>query len=132
MRSLKILIVDDEQLIRKALKLSAERRGHRVKTAEDGAVGLEVWRNFKPDLIFLDVLMPGMDGFAVLQQIPESLKTKVIMISAHDELNREKAEKAGADLFIRKPFSDVFVLMEQAEELVGSDYPAPAEKTPSI
>ena len=132
MQSLKILIVDDEQLIRKALKLSAEYRGHKVKTAENGVRGLEVWRDFKPDLIFLDVLMPGMDGFAVLQRVPEDLKTKVIMISAHDDLNREKAEKAGADLFVKKPFSDVFLLMEQAEELACSDYPVSAEETPGI
>ena len=117
-RSLKILIVDDEALIRKALTLSAEKRGHKVKSAENGAKGLKVWLDFKPDLVFLDVLMPDMDGFAVLNQIPENLKTKVIMISAHDDLDEKKTKKSGVDLFIKKHFPDVFQLIEQAEELI--------------
>lgn len=117
-QSLKILIVDDEFLIRKALTLSAEQRGHKVKSAENGTKGITTWLEFKPDLIFLDVLMPDMDGFTVLNQIPENLKTKVILISAHDDLSQKEIEKAGADLFIKKPFPDVFQLIEQAEKLL--------------
>lgn len=120
LRSLKILIVDDETLIRKALTLSAEKRGHKVKSAENGAKGLKTWLDFKPDLIFLDVLMPDMNGFAVLNHIPENLKAKIIMISAHDDLDEKETEKAGVDLFIKKPFPDVFQLIKQAEELVKS------------
>ena len=117
-KSLKILIVDDEFLIRKALTLSAEKREHRVKSAENGTKGLKIWLEFKPDLVFLDVLMPDMDGFIVLNQVPENLKTKVILISAHDDLSQKEIEKAGADLFIKKPFPDVFQLIEQAEKLI--------------
>ena len=117
-QSLKILIVDDEFLIRKALTLSAEKKGHKVKSAENGTEGLKVWLDFKPDLVFLDVLMPDMDGFTVLKKIPENLKTKVILISAHDDLRQKEIENAGADLFIKKPFPDIFQLIEQAEKLV--------------
>ena len=116
--SLKILIVDDERLIRKALALSAEQRGHRVQLAENGTKGLKIWLDFKPELIFLDVLMPDMDGFALLRRIPESLKTKVILISAHDDLSQKDLAEAGADLFIKKPFANIFQLMERAERLV--------------
>ena len=117
-RSLKILIVDDELLIRKALTLSAEKRTHKVKSAENGIKGLRIWREFKPDLVFLDVLMPDMDGLTVLHQAPENPQTKVILISAHDDLSQKEIEKAGADLFIKKPFADIFQLIEQAEKLV--------------
>ena len=122
-QSLKILIVDDELLIRKALALSSEQRGHRVKSAENGTRGLKAWLDFKPELVFLDVLMPDMDGFTLLRQIPENLKTKVILISAHDDLSQKDIEKAGADLFIKKPFDDIFKLIEQAEKLVGYTHP---------
>ena len=118
-RILKILIVDDELLIRKALTLSAEQRKHRVKSAENGTKGLKIWLDFKPELVFLDVLMPDMDGFTLLRQIPDNLKTKVILISAHDDLSQKELAEAGADLFIKKPFANVFQLMAQAEKLVG-------------
>ena len=118
LKSLKFLIVDDELLIRKAITLSAKQRGHKTQSAENGIEGLKIWKEFKPDLVFLDVLMPDMDGFTVLNHVPENVKTKVILISAHDDLSQKEIENAGADLFIKKPFPDIFQLIEKAENLV--------------
>ena len=117
-QNFKILVVDDELLIRKAITLSAKQRGHKTQSAKNGTEGLKIWKEFKPDLVFLDVLMPDMDGFTVLHQVPENVRTKVILISAHDNLNQKEIEKAGADLFIKKPFSNIFQLIEKAENLV--------------
>lgn len=117
-KTLKILIVDDELLIRRALKLAAESRGHTVKEAEEGLQALSFWSSFDPDLAFIDVLMPHMDGLELLKKIPQSSRAKTILISAHDQMNEEDIKKSGADLFIKKPFPDVFQLIEEGERLV--------------
>ena len=115
---IKILIVDDEFLIRKALQLGAESRGHIVRIAENATQGLKLWREMDPDLVFLDVLMPDRSGLSVLSDKPKNSKAKVILISAHDDLNERETGKSKADLFIKKPFPDIFQLIEQAESLL--------------
>jgi len=117
-KSFKILVVDDELLIRRSLKLAGKKRGHIVKEAEDGIEALSLWCSFNPDLAFIDILMPNMDGLELLKNIPKDSKTKVIIISAHDKMNEEDIKNKGADLFIRKPFEDVFHLIEKAEKLI--------------
>ncbi|MCB0384469.1 MAG: response regulator, partial [Bdellovibrionales bacterium] len=59
---MRVLIVDDEPLVRRALKRVAEMRGHEVVEAENGSQGLEKWKQENPQLVFLDVLMPGLSG----------------------------------------------------------------------
>ena len=120
-KSLKILIVDDEVLIRRSLQLAGESRGHIVKSAEDGVSALSLWPSFGPDLAFIDILMPQMDGFGLLKKIPVESKAKTIMISAHDKMSERDIKKRGADLFIKKPFNDIFQIIERAEELAKSD-----------
>ena len=114
-----ILIVDDETLIQKSFLLAAKSRGHTVFVASNGVEALEIWNQAKPDLLFLDVLMPKMDGFTFLKKMPQKNKPKIIMISAHDELNDEEVEGAGVDLFVKKPFQDIYLLIEQGEKLVN-------------
>ena len=114
-----ILIVDDETLIQKSFLLAAKSRGHTVFVASNGVEALEIWDQAKPDLLFLDVLMPKMDGFTFLKKMPQKNKPKIIMISAHDELNDEEVEGAGVDLFVKKPFQDIYLLIEQGEKLVN-------------
>lgn len=115
---LKILIVDDELLIRRSFKLAGENCGHIVKEAEDGISALSIWSDFDPDLAFIDILMPNMDGLELLEKIPKNSKAKTVIISAHDKMTEEDIKKRGADFFIKKPFSDIFQLIKQMEELI--------------
>lgn len=117
---MKVLIVDDEPLVRRSLSRAFASRGHQVIEAVDGRVGLESWREHQPDLVVLDVLMPGLSGPQVLQEIDPSIRelAKVVLISAYSgEHNPETAERLGANCFIPKPFDDIFVFVKKAEEL---------------
>lgn len=115
---MKILIVDDEALVRKALRRASEARKHDVTEAKDGAEGLKLWQELKPDLVFLDVLMPGLSGPQLLEELKDRCGAKVIMMSAYT------GEKAGVpltwpdvDLFLPKPFANIFTVIEKAEEI---------------
>jgi CheY-like chemotaxis protein len=126
---MKILIVDDELLVRKSLGRACRARGHEVIEANDGQEGLVRWREVQPDLVFLDVLMPGMSGPEVLQAIRQesiekgtcsSRRARVILISAYSgEHNFETAHQIGADLFVPKPFEDIFEIVNKAENLMA-------------
>lgn len=116
---MKILIVDDEPLVRRSLGRALKSRGHEIFEAEDGLQGLTLWREHKPDLVFLDVLMPKLTGPQVLAEIGKDRSGKVILISAFSgEHNMETAAQMGADLFIPKPFEDIFAIVSVAEELL--------------
>jgi YesN/AraC family two-component response regulator len=108
---MKILIVDDEPLVRRSLKKAFGAHGDcQVEEATDGFDGLAKWNEFMPDLVILDVLMPKMSGPELLQKVKNvKNKTKVVLISAYSgEYNLEMAQKLGADLFLVKPFEDIF------------------------
>jgi DNA-binding response OmpR family regulator len=115
---MKILIVDDEPLVRRSLSRAFKSHGHEVFEAEDGLLGLQAWREQKPDVVFLDVLMPKMTGPQVLVEIGAQRSGKVILISAFSgEHNMETALQMGADLFIPKPFEDIFSIVSVAEKV---------------
>jgi CheY-like chemotaxis protein len=116
---MKVLIVDDEPLVRRSLRRALELSNHQVFEAGDGREGLEAWRSHQPDIVFLDVLMPGLTGPLVLQEIGNQRgSAKVLLISAYSgDYNLETAKKMGADLFVAKPFEDVFALVRMAEGL---------------
>jgi CheY-like chemotaxis protein len=114
----KILVVDDEPLVRRSLQRLLSSAGYEVSEASDGREGLSQWRAQHPDLVFLDILMPGLTGPQVLTEIEPELRrqAKVIFISAFTgEYNIESAKSLGVDLFLTKPFENVF----QIVELVG-------------
>jgi CheY-like chemotaxis protein len=114
-----VLIIDDEPLVRRSLGRALKSRGHETHEAEDGIKGLSAWKEFKPDLVFLDVLMPGMTGPQVLREIGPERTGKVILISAFSgEHNMETATQMGANLFIPKPFDDIFAVVTLAESLM--------------
>lgn len=115
---MKILIVDDEPLVRRSLKRAAEVKGHEVCLAANGAEGLEAWVSFNPEVVFVDVLMPVMDGPTLLTQRPLESKAKVIMMSAFTgEYDSEVALKMGANVFLAKPFENILDVILQAEQL---------------
>ncbi len=118
---MKILIIDDEPLIRRSLSRAFVSKSHETKEAEDGLVGLQMWQSWDPDLVFLDVLMPHLTGPQVLEEmkrIKPDFKNKVILMSAFSGIhNMESALQMGATLFIAKPFDDIFKIVDKAVNL---------------
>jgi len=104
----KILVVDDEKPILSMFKLFLGLYGHKVYTAESGQEGLELFLKTKPDAVFVDIKMPGMDGFEVLKQIKtKAPATEVILITGHGDKNlAQRALDMQADDFIHKPFQE--------------------------
>ena len=105
----RILVVDDQVDIRRLIRI-ALGRSHEVAEAEDGAAGLAMARQFRPDLVVLDVMMPGgMDGLQVLDAIrddPDIGGAKVILLTARGQAKDfEEGMSRGADAYVVKPFS---------------------------
>lgn len=105
----KILVVDDEQNIRELIKFNLEREGYQVLTAADGYNALDTARAENPDLIILDVMIPGQDGLAVCRDLHQNESTRdipIIMLSARgEELDKILGLEMGADDYVTKPFS---------------------------
>jgi CheY-like chemotaxis protein len=115
-----VLVVDDEPQVVWMLRFSLEAEGYQTLSARDGASALAEIREHHPRLMLLDVMMPIMDGWTVLehlQAMPESDRPKVIVVSARASLrDKAKAIELGADAFVAKPFS-VDDLLEKLREL---------------
>jgi two-component system KDP operon response regulator KdpE len=106
LKQFRILVVDDESRILNFLKLKLEMSGYKVMTAGNGPQALEMLAMEQPDLIVLDVLMPGMDGFEVLQRIRAESSVSVIILSARESSDdKVKGLQLGADDYLAKPFS---------------------------
>ena len=100
-----ILVVDDDDDIRGLVRTLLERAGHEVSDASDGLDGLRELYAGSPDLVILDVAMPGLDGWATLERIREVSDVPVLMLTARDaELERVRGLKGGADDYVVKPF----------------------------
>ena len=101
----RILVVDDDDDIRGLVRTLLERAGHDVSDASDGLGGLRELYAGSPDLVILDVAMPGLDGWATLERIREVSDVPVLMLTARDaELERVRGLKGGADDYVVKPF----------------------------
>ncbi len=101
----RILVVDDEADIRGLLRALLERAGHEVTDAPDGRAGLRELFAASPDLVILDVAMPGLDGWETLERIREVSDVPILMLTARDaELERVRGLKGGADDYVVKPF----------------------------
>lgn len=119
----RLLVIDDESGIRSALAQVFEYEGHEVGEAADGHEGLELADSFRPDVIFLDVKMPGLDGLDVLERLrEEDPSTLVIMISGHGTIDTAvEATRKGAYDFLEKPLDTdrLLVTLRRALELRG-------------
>jgi DNA-binding response OmpR family regulator len=105
MSASRILVVDDDEDIRGLLRALLERAGHEVSDAPDGRAGLRELYAGSPDLVILDVAMPGLDGWATLERIREVTDVPVLMLTARDaELERVRGLMGGADDYVVKPF----------------------------
>jgi two-component system KDP operon response regulator KdpE len=100
----KILLVDDERAILKVIGIKLRISGYEVVTASSGQEALDLAGTEFPDLMLLDVIMTGLNGFEVLEKLRKFSKMPVIVFSARTE-NAQKAFSAGADDFIAKPFN---------------------------
>jgi len=102
----RILVVDDEERIRRLVRMYLERSGFLVDEADDGHRGLELATTEHYSLIILDLMLPGIDGREVCTQIRQQLSTPIIMLTAAgDEMNRIQGFELGADDYVVKPFS---------------------------
>lgn len=102
MASRRILIIDDEKDLARLFEYSLTRRGHEVRCAKDGETGLKAYRQWKPDLILLDFVLPGMSGGEFLKVLRKTSAVKVILISGKRGTD---AKALGADDWLPKPFT---------------------------
>lgn len=101
-----VLIIEDEQPIIDILKFNLEKEGYIVLEAMDGITGLDYALSKSPDLILLDVMLPGMDGFEVCKKVREKSSVPIIMLTARDEeVDKVLGLELGADDYMTKPFS---------------------------
>jgi two-component system KDP operon response regulator KdpE len=124
MRPAKILVVDDEPHLVKLVRSNLEAQHYKVISAMDGPSGMAMAEKEGPDLIILDIMLPGMDGFDVLQKIREFSAVPVIMLTAKDqEIDVVRGLHLGADDYVRKPFS-VHELLARVEAVLRRAAPS--------
>lgn len=106
MKSVRILIVDDDPAIRKFIRANLEARSYQVFLAADGEEGIKIIEAELPDLVLLDIMMPGVDGLEVCRRIRTWSEIPIIMLSAREgEIDKVKCLDYGADDYLTKPFS---------------------------
>jgi DNA-binding response OmpR family regulator len=115
---MRVLLVEDDAVIREATQLTLERNGFEVDVAADGLAGLGAFRVRRPDVALLDLMLPGMNGVSLCRQIREESPTPVIMMSARaDPIDVVLGLEAGADDYVTKPF-DSTVLVARIRAVV--------------
>ncbi|MFI3312407.1 MAG: response regulator transcription factor [Eubacteriales bacterium] len=100
-----VLIIEDDANIAELLRLYLEKDGYTVENALGGLAGIELFHKCKPDLVLLDIMLPGMDGWGVCRTLRQSTQVPIIMLTAKGEtLDKVTGLKMGADDYITKPF----------------------------
>ena len=118
---MKILIVEDEERIRKVVRSFLVKNGYVVREAADGEEGLDLFYEWNPDLVLLDVMMPKKDGYEVCKTIKSEKTTPVLMLTAKTQEEDEiRGLEIGADDYIRKPFS-LKILELRLKNLLGDE-----------
>ena len=103
---MKILVVDDEKLLVKGIKFNLENEGYQVEACYDGLTAVEMAKTCQPDLIILDLMMPGLDGLEACQRIRSFSTVPVIMLTARSEdADKLVGFESGADDYVTKPFN---------------------------
>lgn len=129
MSTQRILVVDDEPKIRMTLRGYLEADGFEVLEAADGPAGLAAAVRERPDLIVLDVMLPGLDGFEVLRRIRATCHVPVILLTARsEEVDRVIGFTAGSDDYVTKPFSARELALRARAILRRAEAPAQAEE----
>lgn len=105
-KKIDVLVVDDEENITEFIKMGLEAEGYTVHVAFEGSSAIMLAREIKPQVVILDIMMPGMDGYEICYEIKKAIKTSVIMLTARDEVDdRVRGLNIGADDYMSKPFS---------------------------
>ncbi|HEY0475622.1 MAG TPA: two-component system response regulator CseB [Kribbella sp.] len=127
----RILMVEDDAVIREATQLTLERHGYDVTTAEDGLEAIESFEKIHPDAVMLDIMLPGLDGISVCRRIRESSTVPIVMVSARgDALDVVLGLEAGADDYVTKPF-DTQVLVARLRAVMRRAVVDPERPAPS-
>jgi two-component system response regulator ResD len=114
----RVLVIEDDPAIRRVLSLLLERAGCVVSRAEDGPDGVTRFDEERPDLVLLDVALPGIDGWAVLRHIRAASLVPVVVVTSNVH-TRDRSLAEGADAFVTKPF-DNSELLAQVEALLAN------------
>ncbi len=130
MSGARILVVEDNAALAEGIEYNLRLDGYDVRIAEDGVVALDAARHWKPDLVLLDLMLPGMDGYQVLRGVREQDKqVPVIILSARsEEADKVRGFKLDADQYVTKPFSIVELLERIAALLRRRSTPAQSEE----
>ena len=121
--STRVLVVDDEPQVVWMLQFSLEAEGYQTFSARDGVAALDEVKEHHPTLMLLDIMMPVMDGWTVLEHLrslPEDERPRVVVVSARSSLrDRAKAAELGADAFVAKPFNvdDLLGVLHDLEQV---------------
>ena len=100
----RVLLIEDDQAVRQGLELAMTRQGHRVRAVESGEQGLDLLRADLPDVVVLDLMLPGMDGFEVCRRVRAAGEVPIIMLTARgDDMDVVAGLEAGADDYVVKP-----------------------------
>ena len=133
-----VLIVDDSPTIVAMLRKFLQQNGYQTLEAGDAEKGIEIARTHRPHLIFLDIVLPGMNGFAALRTLrkdPVTLGIPIVMISGNEQATEQfYAQRIGADDFMKKPFSrsEVFARIERLLDVdMVPKRPAPPPVAPA-
>ncbi|MFF2661111.1 two-component system response regulator CseB [Kitasatospora sp. NPDC058032] len=127
----RILIVEDDEVIREATRMALERYGFPVSTAADGLEGLEMFHAERPDLVLLDVMLPLLDGVGLCRRIREESQLPILMMSARtDPVDVVSGLEAGADDYVVKPFESA-VLVARIRTVLRRIRVVPAAPAPS-
>lgn len=125
-----ILIVDDESRMRRFIRMNLELEGYQVIEADNGLAALERIRQFTPDLVIMDVMMPQMDGFETLKLLREISTVPVILLTVKDdEEDKIYGLGLGADDYVTKPFSPRELSSRVNAVLRRAEWPAPPPRT---
>src|ERR1700682_940294 len=101
----RVLVVDDERHIRELLEIGLSDEGYEVRSAPDGQVGLQIVRDWNPDAIVLDVMLPKIDGIALLPMFRKLTEAPIVMLSAKSDVgDKVTGLSRGADDYVAKPF----------------------------
>lgn len=128
----RILVVEDEQHIAEGIKLNLNLQGYRVKIAPDGVKGLDLWRQWHPDLIILDIMLPMIDGLSVLKEIRKhDEKLPVLILSAKGSAeDRVRGLRCGVDDYLAKPFDLDEFLLRVDRLLARTSWYVPDDESP--
>ena len=120
----KVLIIDDSEVLRRITAFNLKKIGYEIQEAVDGVDGLEKIKNFQPDLILLDIMMPRMDGFTVLKRMGEDPTMKeipvIVLTAKGGEEDEKEALRLGAIKVLTKPFSPK-QLLETVKQVIGNE-----------